>query len=114
MIARKFLAMMSVVRLASYLPFMTCRLAPFQDDSVTDVLGYKVEVLSCIPQSEKDPITRSYTISCLLNDKAYMLRIAALNLYGVGSWKQVRARRVFSITFQSKSSSTPNGGTKLS
>jgi hypothetical protein len=41
-----------------------------------------------------------------------MLRIAALNLYGVGSWKQVRARRMFSITFQSKSSSTPNGRKK--
>jgi hypothetical protein len=70
---------------------------PFYDDGVTDVLGYKIEYSADhgttwkqhSAQSEKDPASTSYAMTCLLNDKEYRVRVAAINLYGLGSWVQI-------------------------
>jgi hypothetical protein len=74
-------------------------LAPFFDDGVTDVIGYRIEYSSDggntwtqhSAQSEQDPLTKSYAMTCLLNDQPYLLRVGAINLYGLGSWKQIGA-----------------------
>ena len=71
--------------------------APFYDDKVTDVLGYRVEVsgdggatwVQYVKASENDPVTKGYLITCLLNDRGYLLRVAALNMYGLGAWEQI-------------------------
>ena len=34
-------------------------------------------------------MTRQYSITCLLNDNPYYLRVAAFNLYGLGAWEQI-------------------------
>ena len=34
-------------------------------------------------------VTKQYVITCLLNDKPYLIRVAALNLYGLGAWEQI-------------------------
>ena len=71
--------------------------APFFDDRVTDVIGYRIEFSSDngaswtqhSVQSEKDPLTRGYALTCLLNDQPYLVRVGAINMYGLGAWTQI-------------------------
>ena len=70
---------------------------PPLDDGVTDVLGFRIEVSSDhgaswsqhTPASERAPKIMEYALTCLLNDQPYLVRVAALNMYGLGAWTTI-------------------------
>ncbi|EKX41385.1 hypothetical protein GUITHDRAFT_142075 [Guillardia theta CCMP2712] len=65
---------------------------PPADDGGMDVTGYHVEYsldagatwTEHVAQSKQDARTTSYMLPCMLNDKPYLLRVRAINLYGEG------------------------------